>query len=115
MNAGEYIERTGVSESGWSRLIYNGVEVYAVSSYLTTQEMDEDGYWKVSELVTAKSQTNIRTSPSLDGSEIVYTLKTGEYLERIGVSQDGWSKLLYKGEIVYAVSDYLTTEKSDNE
>lgn len=111
LKAGEYVERTGVSESGWSRLIYNGTTVYAVTSYLTTQEMDDEGFWKTSELVTAKSATNLRTSPSLDDSEIVYTLQAGEYLERIGTSQNGWSKLVYKDKIVYAVSDYLEEKK----
>ena len=33
---GENILRTGVSDSGWSRLELNGQTVYAVSSYLTT-------------------------------------------------------------------------------
>lgn len=115
LKAGEYIERTGVSDSGWSRLDYNGTVVFAVTSYLTTDEMDEEGFWKVSELVTAKSATNIRTAPSLDESDIVYTLKNGEYLERIGVRQDGWSKLVYKDQVVYAVSDYLTEKDSSEE
>ena len=73
--------------------------------------MDDEGFWKTSELVTAKSATNLRTSPSLDDSEIVYTLQAGEYLERIGTSQNGWSKLVYKDKIVYAVSDYLEEKK----
>ena len=33
---GDTAKRTGVSDSGWSRLTYNGQTVYAVSSYLTT-------------------------------------------------------------------------------
>ena len=28
--------RTGIGDTGWSRLIYNGNVVYAVTSYLTT-------------------------------------------------------------------------------
>lgn len=36
LNNGETVTRTGISDSGWSRLNYNGQNVYAVSSYLTT-------------------------------------------------------------------------------
>ena len=68
---------------------------------------ENDGFEKVDEQVTAKSKTNLRTAPDLQESEIVYTLENGEYLQRIGVSQNGWSKLLYNGEVVYAVTSYL--------
>jgi len=104
---GEYVTRTGVHSNGWSRLEYNGKTVYAVTSYLTTSAVDSDGFEKVDEQVTAKSKTNLRTAPDLQESEIVYTLENGEYLQRIGVSQNGWSKLLYNGEVVYAVTSYL--------
>ena len=43
---------------------------------------------------------------------MVYTLPNGEYIQRIGISDSGWSKLLYNGEVVYAVSSYLG-EKED--
>ena len=34
LNNGETVTRTGISDSGWSRLHYNGQNVYAVSSCL---------------------------------------------------------------------------------
>lgn len=120
---GEIVTRTGVSSNGWSRLLYNGQEVYAISSYLTTdlyykppvgaeETVTEDygmKFTETNEKVTAKTETNLRTLPTTESdSEIVYTLKNGEYITRIGVSVNGWSKLLYNGQVVYAISSYLT-------
>ena len=120
LNSGEFLERTAVSDKGWSRLIYNGQIVYAVTSYLSnevvapkdpTPPTSDDGFTAVDEQVTAKEVTNLRTKPTTDGSEIVYTLKHGEYVRRIGVHANGWSKLEYNGQIVYAITSYLTTEE----
>lgn len=120
LNSGEFLERTAVSNKGWSRLIYNGQTVYAVTSYLSnevvtpttpsTPPTESDGFTAVDEMVTAKEETNLRTAPTTDGSEVVYTLKNGEYVRRIGVHTNGWSKLEYNGTIVYAITSYLTTE-----
>lgn len=119
LSSGEFLERTAVSNKGWSRLIYNGQEVYAVTSYLsnevvtpttpTTPPASSDGYTSVDEQVTAKDETNLRTQPTTgEGSEVVYTLKKGEYVRRIGVHTNGWSKLEYNGQTVYAITSYLT-------
>ena len=121
---GVFVERTGTSDKGWSRLIYNGQTVYAVTSYLTTEISDEaegttaiaesepvsDGFKAVDEKVTAKNATNLRTAPSTTNSEVVFTLKNGETVQRIGVHTNGWSKLIYNEQVVYAVSSYLTTD-----
>ncbi len=113
---GEYLTRTGISSNGWSRLEYNGQTVYAVSSYLTTDLLHKQptdnvitsDFRSVHQKVTAKSETNLRTHPSTTNSKVVYTLKNGEYLTRTGISSNGWSRLEYNGQIVYAVSNYLT-------
>lgn len=126
---GEIALRTGISDSGWSKLDYNGTVCYAVSSYLTTDlnytapeiPEDTDGidtqFRSVNESVTAKDAVNLRTIPSVtDGeSEIIGQLKNGDTATRIGVSDNGWSKLEYNGEICYAVSSYLTTNVTGTE
>ncbi len=117
LKSGDFLKRTAVSDKGWSRLIYKGKDVYAVTSYLSNkvikQEPDEpetpsDGFETVDEQVTAKEETNLRTKPTTQDSEVVYTLKNGEYIKRIGVHANGWSKLEYNGQTVYAISSYLT-------
>ncbi len=67
----------------------------------------------VDESVTAKDATNLRNMPS-QGEEckIIYTLKNGEVARRTGISTSGWSRVEYNGEILYAVSSYLTTDLS---
>lgn len=120
LKSGDFLERTAISDKGWSRLIYQGKTVYAITSYLSHEvvkqqneeptEVVSDGFTAVSEQVTAKDETNLRTKPSTSGSEVVHTLKNGEYVTRIGIHSNGWSKLEYNGQVVYAISSYLTTE-----
>jgi GH25 family lysozyme M1 (1,4-beta-N-acetylmuramidase) len=113
---GTVLQRTATSNKGWSRLVYEGQVVYAITSYLTTDLSyklpADDGiktqFQAVDEQVTAKSETNLRTLPSATDSEVVYTLKNGEYLRRTGVSTNGWSRLDYNGKTVYAITSYLT-------
>ncbi len=68
----------------------------------------------VSEIVTAKDVTNLRSEPSTENADNVVTqLKNGEVLERSGVNTDtGWSRLILNGETVYAVTQFLTTDLS---
>ena len=117
---GTALQRTAVSNKGWSRLVYEGQTVYAVTSYLTEdltyRPPADDGikteFREVNEQVTAKSETNLRTLPSVTDSEVVYTLKNGEHVTRTGISANGWSRLEYNGQTVYAVSSYLTGDLS---
>lgn len=125
LKSGEFVERTAVSNKGWSRLSYNGQVVYAKTSLLSNEVVEQtkpttpdtpstsnDGYTSVDEQVTAKDETNLRTQPTTgEGSSVVYKLKKGEYVRRIGVHTNGWSKLEYNGQTVYAITSYLTTEQ----
>jgi uncharacterized protein YgiM (DUF1202 family) len=69
---------------------------------------NSDGFQSVDEQVTAKEETNLRNAPTTEGSEVIYKLKNGEYVRRIGIHSNGWSKLEYNGTIVYAITSYLT-------
>ena len=81
---GEVAMRTGISSSGWSRLIYEGVTYYAVSSYLTTNldgsddgesvsDPDGDGiataFDSADDTVTAKDVVNLRSIPIVTDEE----------------------------------------------
>lgn len=113
---GDTATRTGIGHNGWSRVIYNGQTLYAVSSYLTTdmadtgQQAPPQGpvYTPVNEQVTAKMETNLRTEPGTASDDtIVGLLHNGETLTRTAVGDNGWSQLDYNGQTVYAVSSYL--------
>lgn len=125
---GESLTRTGISDSGWSRLTYNGQTVYAVSSYLTTdlgyqapKETAQEGagsgdglktrFSERSEQVTAKIEVNLRTLPSVTNPDatVAAVLHNGEYATRTGINEDyGWSRVEYNGQTLYCISSYLT-------
>lgn len=119
LKAGEFLDRTATSGGGWSRLTYNGQTVYAVTSYLTdtvpetnTEQSDtviEHGmeFSPVTVNVTAKEEVNLRDKPTTSGSNVVYTLKNGEYVQKVGESKAGWSRLVWNGQTVYAVTSFL--------
>ena len=136
LSNGEVATRTGISDSGWSRVIFNGQTYYAVSSYLTTDlsvkqpetskepeatqpsetpETPDDGiqtqFTDVDELVTAKEAVNLRTLPSVthENSQVVVQIVNGEVIRRTGINNDvGWSRVEYNGQVLYCVSSYLT-------
>ena len=68
----------------------------------------------VQESVTPKDVVNLRSVPStVDADTIVTQASNGEVLSRIGINANtGWSQLDYNGQILYAVTQYLTTDLS---
>lgn len=121
---GETAVRTGVSDSGWSRLTYEGQTVYAVSSYLTTdleyqtpvQEGAGSGdglktrFTDRNEQVTAKIEVNLRALPSVTNpaATVAAVLHNGEYVTRTGINEEyGWSRVDYNGQTLYCISSYL--------
>ncbi len=120
LKAGEFLDRTAVSGGGWSRLVLNGKTVYAVTSYLTdtvpetnteqSENITEHGmeFTPVSVNVTAKEEVNLRDKPTTDGSNVVHTLKNGEYAQKVGESKAGWSRIVWNGQTVYAITSFLT-------
>ena len=125
---GEVAQRTGFSDSGWSRVVFQGNTYYAVSSMLTTDleydpakvtapapvDTDGDGllteFTQTDEQVTAKIEVNLRTLPSTEhkDSKVVHLLKNGETVRRTGIDEKwGWSRVEYEGQTLYCVSSYL--------
>lgn len=118
---GEVALRTGISESGWSRLELDGEVYYAVSSYLTTDltynpnapvvvDGIETVFKSVNEKVTAKKAVNLRTIPSVEHEDsiVVVKIKHGDVVVRTGINEDvGWSRVEYMGQVLYCISSYL--------
>lgn len=121
---GEIAQRVAVSKNGWSKLLLDGNVYYAVSNYLTTdmeykappeEEIlpSENGiqtqFVAANQLVTAKKMVNLRKLPSVEHEDAVVLdeLDHGEIATCVGVSDNGWSKLIYKGITCYAVTTYL--------
>ncbi len=122
LSNGEVATRTGISNSGWSRIIFNGKKYYAVSSYLTTdlsykppQQEPDDGFQtqftSVNENMTAKEEVNLRNMPSVTdaNSKVIATIKNGDVVVRTGINKElGWSRVEYNGQTLYCISSYLT-------
>lgn len=118
---GNVAVRTGVAASGWSRLEYNGIVCYAVTSYLTTdlsyvpETVADDGidtvFTEINDSVTAKELVNLRSIPSVtnENSVVVASISNGEYVQRTGINEAvGWSRVLYNGQTLYCITSYLT-------
>lgn len=120
---GDTATRTGISNSGWSRVEYNGQVYYAVSNYLTTDLSapvqsnaadSGDGlrtkFTDCNDLVTAKIEVNLRSIPSVTNPDavVVAVLHNGETVTRTGINNElGWSRVDYNGQTLYCVSSYL--------
>lgn len=118
---GDLASRTGIGDNGWSRVEYKGKTLYAVTDYLTTNlsyrdvlkptlENPEAGvtFTDADEKVTAKIITNLRSIPSTDSDDtIVVALENGQIARRTGIGSNGWSRVEYEGQILYAVTNYL--------
>lgn len=63
----------------------------------------------VDETVTAKEETNLRSTPDMRG-ELIAVLYNGNTAKRTGIGDNGWSRLEYNGDTVYAITSYLTTD-----
>lgn len=120
LSNGETATRTGISDSGWSRLELDGTTYYAVSNYLTTdlayhpEQPEDDGiktkFSDCQEQVTPKIEINLRSIPSVTNpnSVVVATLHAGEVFVRTGINTElGWSRVEYNGQVLYCVSSYL--------
>jgi uncharacterized protein YgiM (DUF1202 family) len=122
LHYGDRVKRTGIGNNGWSRLEYEGKIVYGVTSFLTTDlnyqenntptiDRPEAGitFEEVHEKVTAKIKTNLRLLPSAEDEEtIVTTLLNGDVAIRTGIGDNGWSRVEYQGQTLYALTSYLT-------
>lgn len=120
---GQTATRIGISNTGWSKLEYNGEIYYAVSSLLTTdltvkaeepEPEPDDGIQTVftacNDRVSPKIEVNLRLLPSVTNPDatVVVTLQYGEVVTRTGINTDlGWSRVEYNGQTLYCISSYV--------
>ena len=114
-------ESAAPEESGSAETPEPTADVAAVATpEPESQDVDpEDGdvsmsFEAVQQSVTPKDVVNLRSVPSTaDADTVVAQAQNGEVLSQIGVNKNtGWSKIDYNGQILYAVTQYLTTDLS---
>lgn len=70
-------------------------------------------FQSVDEQVTAKIETNLRRVPSTEKDEDVVTkIYNGDWVRRTGIGHNGWSRVEYEGQVLYAVTSYLSADGS---
>lgn len=60
-------------------------------------------------LVPTKA-ANLRTAPSLNASTVALSLENGTELQRIGVNNDGWSKVIYNDQEYFIKTSCIVSE-----
>lgn len=94
-----YFNYTGTSAAKDS----SGVSTVSASAAQNVQFTD------VYEVVTPTSVLNLRTEPSTDDpNTVVVQIKNGDMIFRTGVGNNGWSRVVLNGQVLYAYSSYLT-------
>ena len=67
-------------------------------------------YTEVDEIVYAVINVNIRIGPGTN-FERLDLLPYGHSIQRVAIGSNGWSKVIYNGQVCYMFSDYLSTGK----
>ncbi len=63
-------------------------------------------------VLVGNNAANLRTSPSMNDSAIATSVENGTELERVAVSNDGWSKVVYNDETYYIKTSCVITTSS---
>ncbi len=92
-----------VSQSGdWTKIAFKGTTGYVFSKYLMNPLSQTPKYYR-----SATEPVNVRTGPDSGKYPIIGSLKKGEAVQYLGDSGN-WAMVLYKGDIGFVYSSYLT-------
>lgn len=113
---GETLHRTGILDSGWSRVDYNGQTAYVKSEYVTTDANSANGGGEDNSQITsstpaggtatAKESISFREGMS-ETSAKLGVIYQGEKVKKIMDYAEGWSKVEYNGKTGYVKTEYL--------
>ena len=124
VDKGTELERTGMADNGWSKILYNDIECYVDSNYVTSTppaELTTDGAATASFNVTACNDTvwttdgvNLRRGPGTN-YDIALSVETGTELRRTGTTDNNWSRVIYQNVGYYVDSSYVSTTAPVND
>lgn len=96
--------------NGWSRIYYNGDVAYIANKYVNSIKIEPfDLYEEVDEVVYSGHDVNLRLVASTYGPSAGKLLQ-GESARRIGIGKNGWSQVIYKNQLFFVNSRYLSTD-----
>lgn len=102
---GKTITRVGIGSNGWSQVLYNDEILYVTTYWVAPTKAPK--YQEVQEFIKLTESANLRESGSINSRKIA-ALPKGVEMVRIGISQHGWSKVIYKGHVRYIYTLYVT-------
>lgn len=106
LGQGKTITRVGIGSNGWSQVLYNDEILYVTTYWVYPCKSPK--YEEVQEFVKLTESANLRESGSINSRKIA-ALPNGVEMVRIGISNHGWSKVIYKGQVRYIYSLYVKT------
>lgn len=77
-------------------------------------EIQEIIFEDTDQTVYAVTTVFVRTGPGSNYKELG-VMTRGQTIVRIGIGDNGWSKVIFDGEVAYMYSDYLSTEEPVDE
>lgn len=105
IKTGNVLKRTGVINKGWTRITYKGKTAYVLSKYVRVIIIT-----KKNDTVYAITSINIYSSYN-SASKKMGSIKKGLSLKRTGISNNGWTRVVYKNKISYVSTKNVTSKK----
>ncbi|MCI8371927.1 MAG: SH3 domain-containing protein [Lachnospiraceae bacterium] len=100
MIVGDQATRVSITDNGWSKVQYNGMEGYVKSDYVTTFKIMGD-------TVKPTTTINVRLEAS-ETANMAGQVTPDTTLTRYAECDNGWSQVQYNGGVGYVKSEYLT-------
>ena len=110
---GKTVTRIGISDDGWSAVLYEDQVCYISSNYLSTEEHPEapdnpnvPNEQTVDDMVYTIDDVNMREGPGFDRAVLC---RVPEYvdLHRTGIVTSGWCRVTYKDQEGFIATHYL--------
>ena len=96
----------------YSLIKYNNKKGYILNRYLSDEIVADKDYIDVNEVVYASEDIIVRKGISNNDEELVH-LAIGDSITRIGISNNGFSEVVYNNEKGFVKSNYLSLVKPD--
>lgn len=100
MIVGDQATRTGITDNGWSKVQYSGMEGYVKSDYVTTFHITSD-------TVKPTTTINVRVEAS-ETANMAGQVTPDMSLMRYAECDNGWSQVQFNGGVGYVKSEFLT-------
>lgn len=100
MIVGDQATRISITDNGWSKVQYNGMEGYVKSDYVTTYKITSD-------TVHPTTTINVRLEAS-ETANMAGQCSPDMSIKRYAICDNGWSQVQFNGGVGYVKTEFLT-------